>query len=71
MEDSRLPCGDSGCRLRRVDSSSGRLASDQPHALIIDKMIERPDGIRAAAYTGEHCIRKFPFFLHQLLFDLF
>lgn len=48
-----------------------RLTADEPDGGIVDEVVERADGIGAAADTGNDGIRQLPFLFQQLLFDLF
>ena len=56
--------------LEGVDPSARRFAANQPYAIISDKMIEAAYGIGAAAYAGEHRIRKSSFLFEYLFLDL-
>lgn len=48
MEDTQLPSGDGGRRLRGVHPPASRLAADQPDLSVSDEMIEAADGVGAA-----------------------
>lgn len=70
MEDTQLPSGDGGRRLRGVHPPASRLAADQPDLSVSDEMIEAADGVGAAPHTGEHRVGQPPLLFQQLRLDL-
>src|SRR5215813_5862048 len=55
-----------GMFAKRV-ATTARLDPDQLHVLVLDELIECPDGVRAAAHASDDCRWKPPFSLQDLL----
>ena len=70
MENAQPSGGDSGGSLGRVHAAARGLAADQPHALILNEVVERADGVRAAAHASQHRVRQAAFPLQHLRPDL-
>ena len=47
--------------------SARRLAADEPHVLILDKVVETPDGVGSAAHAGQHRVGQPSLLLKNLL----
>ena len=58
MKDSFAPGCDRCRRLKRIDSSAGRLTADQTNVPVFNEMIKRPDRVGSAAHTGEYRVRE-------------
>ena len=60
MENAQPPGVDGGCRLEGVDTSPGRLAADEPHVFILNKMVETSDGVGSAAHAVAYARKLAP-----------
>ena len=70
MEDAQTAGSDGRGGLCGVDTAACGLAADQAHALVLDEVVERADGVRAAADTCHHDVREFALLFEHLLLDL-
>ena len=70
MENAERTHIDGRRRLHRVNASARRLATDEPHGLVIDKVIEGADCIATATHTGNHGVREAPLFPLHLFLNL-
>ena len=66
----RRPGSDGRGRFCGIDTAARGLAADQAHALILDEVAERADGVRAAADARDHGIGQTSFLFEHLLLDL-
>ena len=70
MENAQTAGSDGRGGLCGIDTAACGLTADQAHALILDEVVERADGVRAAADTCHHNIREFALLFEHLLLDL-
>ena len=58
VQHARPPGGQRGAMLAGLDSVTGRLDADHPHARLVEEGVKQSDGVRATANTCDERIRK-------------
>ena len=70
VENAQTAGSDGRGGLCGVDTAACGFTADQAHALILDEVVKRADGVRAAADTCHHDVREFALLFEHLLLDL-